>query len=147
MLEGHTGKANPRSREVEAVLAHLRFTPTACAIVALLALSVTPASAADTSANRTTQDVANCPSNYVCLYRDSGLRGGGYGVMDGHDLNDLSALDFDNQLSSWANATTDRYCWYSDVNFAGFLQEMPPGTAADLQGAQLNDVASSVVRC
>lgn len=89
----------------------------------------------------------DCPSDYVCMYRDSNLGGGGYGVRDGFDLNDFRGIDFNDQLSSWVNYTDDRYCWYSDLNFTGSVQSLDAGDVATSLSPQHNDTASALAYC
>ncbi|MFE0012329.1 peptidase inhibitor family I36 protein [Streptomyces erythrochromogenes] len=91
-------------------------------------------------------DVGPCPSGYLCMYRDGGLQGGGYGVREGRDLNDFRGIDFNDEMSSWANATASRYCWHSDINFSGASRDMQVGVASNVSAAD-NDLASSIENC
>lgn len=88
----------------------------------------------------------NCPGGYVCLFRDQNFTGGGIALRRGQGLNDLRAIDFNDQLSSWINASGERYCWYSENNFMGYRHVMN-GHAKRNVYLPYNDMASSVDSC
>ncbi|WP_078628721.1 peptidase inhibitor family I36 protein [Streptomyces sp. NRRL F-2664] len=92
-------------------------------------------------------DVGPCPNGYLCLYQDEGLRGGGYGVREGRDLNDFRGINFNDEMSSWANATSSRYCWYPDINFSGPGRGLQQGAANNVNFREDNDIASSIEDC
>ncbi|WP_435260560.1 peptidase inhibitor family I36 protein [Streptomyces sp. 1222.5] len=93
------------------------------------------------------QGFANCPSGYICMYRDINFGGGGYGVREGRDLNDFRGIDFNDQMTSWVNATNSNYCWYPDINWSGPVRFMLRGTSANVDLNRDNDIASSLENC
>ncbi|MEU6284040.1 peptidase inhibitor family I36 protein [Streptomyces sp. NPDC047028] len=89
-----------------------------------------------------------CQSGFLCLFRDALWRGGGYAIEDGHELNDLGALGFNDEMSSWINATSStRFCWQPDTNYDGIAHFMDPNTAVGLVLPAENDTASSIQLC
>ncbi|MFJ8763022.1 peptidase inhibitor family I36 protein [Streptomyces cyaneofuscatus] len=90
---------------------------------------------------------ANCPTGFLCLYRDVGYSGGGVAVNSGRALNDFRALDFNDEMSSWINETAARYCWYPDINYSGTRFAMRAATTSEAVNLENNDTASSAEPC
>lgn len=88
-----------------------------------------------------------CPTGYFCIFRDVGFGGGGYGVRQDHDLNDFRGIELNDQMSSYVNATNDRYCWYPDINFSGDVRVIGANQAGDVDLRTDNDIASSLANC
>lgn len=110
--------------------------------------ATTPASLSKPSLLRiAAADVRGCPDGYLCMYADAQDGGGGYGVRQGRDLNDFRGIDFNDKMSSWVNATTTEYCWYTDINYSGTSRVLVPGEFRDVNEADQNDRASSIEDC
>ncbi|MFD9457990.1 peptidase inhibitor family I36 protein [Streptomyces sp. NPDC059985] len=88
-----------------------------------------------------------CYSGFLCLYRDPGFRGGGYAIREGVDLNDFRAFFFNDEMSSWVNATRLRYCWFPDINFSGAFEVMPAGGSGPLLHPWRDNTASALADC
>ncbi|MFF7182940.1 peptidase inhibitor family I36 protein [Streptomyces sp. NPDC008121] len=90
----------------------------------------------------------SCFPKHICFYREINFLGGGIAVRAGFDLNNLGgSLGIDDQMSSWRNMSTERYCWYPDPNFAGIARVMRPESDVSAVAADENDLASSVSSC
>ncbi|WP_158562761.1 peptidase inhibitor family I36 protein [Marinitenerispora sediminis] len=87
-----------------------------------------------------------CPSGYVCLFRDYNYQGGGYGFRAGTQIRFLGDIGFNDQMSSWANDSGQRYCWYFDADFRGEVHDMRPGFRVNVTSWE-NDKASSLRPC
>ncbi|MEU9891384.1 peptidase inhibitor family I36 protein [Sphaerisporangium sp. NPDC051017] len=87
-----------------------------------------------------------CPDGYVCLFRDNEFQGGGYGIASGHSVGFLGDIGFNDQMSSWANDSGRRYCWYVDANYAGDRHVMENRYRVNVL-PQENDQASSLRPC
>ncbi len=94
-----------------------------------------------------TRAAGNCPSDYVCVYRDTEFRGGGYGIRHNFDLNDFRGIEFNDEMSSWINSTAVRYCWHPDINFSGGSRVMGGNTAMAVVTPIENDAASALSDC
>lgn len=104
---------------------------------------------------------ATCPAGAACLFQD--INGGGSGIAislapgvglnlpfiacpgctNGIHGNDGSWND---QMSSWENASAVQYCWNVDVNGGGVRHPMAPGAPLQNVAPADNDIASSIDR-
>ncbi|GII63472.1 hypothetical protein Skr01_35570 [Sphaerisporangium krabiense] len=123
------------------------------AALALAATALLPVGAATAHADATGPRIisipagqTHCPSGYVCLFRDYDYQGGGYGFASGSSIGFLGDIGFNDVMSSWANDSGIRYCWYVDANFEGDGHEMKPGYRVNVL-PQENDQASSLRPC
>ncbi|MFC7328942.1 peptidase inhibitor family I36 protein [Marinactinospora rubrisoli] len=87
-----------------------------------------------------------CPDGYVCLFRDYNYQGGGYGFRSGTSIGFLGDIGFNDQMSSWANDSGQRYCWYFDAYYQGEVHDMLPGYRVNVTPRE-NDQASSLRPC
>ncbi|MFD5989669.1 peptidase inhibitor family I36 protein [Streptomyces microflavus] len=131
--------------------ARVLIAAAALAPLAILAVP-TPAAAAQPELIsegllRLPAQIDSCPVGYVCVYRDVGYAGGGYAINSGRALNDFRAIDFNDQMSSWANETAGRYCWYPDINYNGTRFAMRATTTSEAVNPENNDTASSLEPC
>lgn len=116
--------------------------------VAAAIFSVTPATAASPEVIHIPATQTTCFPKHICFYRDAGFLGGGIAVRAGFDLNYLGdSLDMDNQMTSWRNASTERYCWHPDPHFAGLARVMRPESEVAVVVTDENDIASAVSSC
>jgi hypothetical protein len=101
-----------------------------------------------------------CPSGYICLFSDHNAGGEGFaweagsygsdhrniscaGCRNGKHGNDGT---FNDQMSSWVNATGDNYYWYFDIGGRGerhLMQSFGTGRVIN-QPARESDEASSL---
>ncbi|MFG2794931.1 peptidase inhibitor family I36 protein [Streptomyces sp. NPDC048419] len=88
-----------------------------------------------------------CPDGYLCVFRDAFYEGGGVGIEEGREINDLGSLGLNDVMSSWINATRTRYCWGPDVNFEGIGHIMDPNFSVPVLRPEENDTASTIQRC
>lgn len=88
-----------------------------------------------------------CPPGRYCAFRDANFEGGGVAITDDTDLNSLEEADFNDQMSSWANFTSSRMCWYSEDNFEGSGHVMDTGESMGSLPGNENDTASSLGPC
>lgn len=88
-----------------------------------------------------------CPVGYVCLYEHVNLGGEGYALRNGRDFNDFRGIEFNDKVSSWVNATSNRYCWYPDINFSGPARPVQPRAAENVNLYTDNDIASAIEDC
>ncbi|MFI8215945.1 peptidase inhibitor family I36 protein [Streptomyces sp. NPDC085932] len=134
-------------------MAHLRTGFTiAVAILAPAALFLAPHSATATAPATpqgpiqiTSRDV--CPQGLLCMYQHADFQGGGYGISPGWDLNDFRGINFNDHISSIANSTDNRYCWYPDINYKGTPRTIDSGQATNVDLTTENDTASSLADC
>ncbi|HEX8112754.1 MAG TPA: peptidase inhibitor family I36 protein [Kofleriaceae bacterium] len=101
-----------------------------------------------------------CPRGFACLYQNSNRKGLGVGISAGCGSSDLRAVrcpsctngihgnngTFNDQMSSWHNASGRRYCWYFDINFRGERHTMGNGVIQNVLPRE-NDRASSFKPC
>jgi hypothetical protein len=101
--------------------------------------------------------VGPCTPGDVCLYQNGQQTGAHVEVSAGISIPDLGAFlcpactngtdggngTFDNQMSSWQNASGTDYCWWSDKNFTGASHLMKAHTQNTVP-AEYNDHASSL---
>jgi hypothetical protein len=88
----------------------------------------------------------HCPDGYVCLFRDYEFQGGGYGIAAGYSIKFLGDIGLNDQMSSWANDSGRRYCWYVDAGYAGERHVMEARYRVNVL-PQENDQASSLRPC
>lgn len=104
---------------------------------------------------------ATCPSGAVCVFQDSNRGGAGFAISlaagVGFNLTSLSCPSctngihgnngtFNDQMTSWENASSVRYCWAFNVNGGGERHPMNVGVALQNVFSRENDQASSVDR-
>jgi hypothetical protein len=130
----------------------------------LTAKDVASASDGSASDGSATGDAAStgraCPTGKVCMYQKSGRRGEQVifvppvQVRNLHNVPCQSCTDgtngndgtFNDQMSSWQNASSIRYCWYTNAPFHG-EHVMNPHTTRLVLPRDLNDTASSIRPC
>lgn len=102
-----------------------------------------------------------CRPGFICIYQRAQLRGVAYGVSLGASISNMAKLrcpgcanringngeTFEAQMSSWDNATDQRYCWYFGVDRTGKRNVMPPRTTRHAVPADNNDKAVSMGPC
>ncbi|MER7960318.1 peptidase inhibitor family I36 protein [Streptomyces sp. NPDC096030] len=116
--------------------------------VAATVFACVPAAAASPEVIHIPATQTTCFPKHICFYRDAGFLGGGIAVRAGFDLNNLAgSLDMDNQMTSWRNASTERYCWHPDPHFAGLARVMRAESEVALVAADENDIASAMSSC
>lgn len=114
----------------------------------------------DEGTNSPTPFPIRCNLGTICLYQNidfNDLQGGcvaPFGPGQKRDLKNVpcprkngSSTPFNNQMSSWANLSNRRYCWWTDPGQKGNKHTMNPGTARANVGSDANDRASSVGPC
>lgn len=61
---------------------------------------------------------SNCPTNSLCMYRNSDFSGGGVALKRGDSARDLGGdLNFNDQMSSWANDSGVTCYWFKHADF------------------------------
>jgi hypothetical protein len=121
------------------------------ALAGSLGLTTRPASAS----------VDDCPRGSVCLYQHRDAQGvikkfqytQGYGNFTYLICLSCSEGDFNDDMSSWVNNSSYRYCWYFDTAWTPTSgtrgpRPMPPqfGRIVNVTSFE-NDQASSIARC
>ena len=98
-----------------------------------------------------------CPQGSVCLYQNGHQTGAGVFVTAGISIANLGTIScpactngvngsngtFNDQMSSWKNASNMNYCWFPNTNFTGATHLMLAGSQNTLP-AEYNDHASSL---
>jgi Peptidase inhibitor family I36 len=101
--------------------------------------------------------VGPCPSGKVCLYQNGQQTGASVSVSQGISITNLKALlckgctngtngndgTFNDQMSSWQNASNIDYCWHPNASFGGAPHLMNAHTQNTVP-AEYNDHASSL---
>ncbi|MFD4416051.1 peptidase inhibitor family I36 protein [Streptomyces sp. NPDC058251] len=127
---------------------HVRVLAAIAAAASAIMVTTPPAAAEDRPGIiRLNEFDRNCPRNYVCMFEEPYFAGGGFGVLDGLSLNDFGGIYFDDQMSSWINATRSPYCWFSQDNFAGIAYVMRGRSAVSLMRPGRDNTSSSLALC
>ncbi|MFF3557303.1 peptidase inhibitor family I36 protein [Streptomyces tsukubensis] len=131
----------------------MRRIAIAAAAVALTAgLAAAPSATATTAPAKTPSPAAaapvhfsgsNCPSNSLCLYRDSNFNGGGIALKRGDGIGYLGDYGFNDQMSSWSNDSGTTCYWWVDAYKGGAIHDMRNGYRVNVLASE-NDTASSV---
>ncbi|HEY9824298.1 MAG TPA: peptidase inhibitor family I36 protein [Stenomitos sp.] len=107
----------------------------------------------------TSKSASDCPSGKVCLFRDANYTGPFYYFSVGSAnftqlpcaacTNGVHGNDgtFNNQMTSWINRSSSRFCWYVRTQYGGTPRVMNTGTSNPNVGAANNDLASSLRKC
>jgi hypothetical protein len=98
-----------------------------------------------------------CRPDRVCLYQNIDFNDFKAGCVVAipptlkRNLKDLPCVgtggNFNNRMSSWANVSFHRACWWTDAGQKGHKHVMNPRTAQPNVGSAANDRASSVGPC
>ncbi|MFF3160157.1 peptidase inhibitor family I36 protein [Streptomyces sp. NPDC057910] len=88
-----------------------------------------------------------CPDDYVCLFGGPSFSEGGYAVHSRSAVNDFQALYFNDEMTSWINATRYYYCWYQHAEYIGVGFVMSPHSALSEEPASRNNTAASLQEC
>jgi hypothetical protein len=116
------------------------------AAAALVPLGAAQPAAADPAIITIPAGQTHCPSGYACLFRDYEFQGGGYGIHHSTSVDWLGNLNFNDQMSSWANDSGRTFCWYTDAYFQGESHIMRNGYRVNVTPRE-NDTASSIRPC
>jgi peptidase inhibitor family I36 len=159
----------PTSRRLALVLA--------IGILTLIAATASPVAAAASSADAapvaagsagaavpaTDQIDFRCPPDSLCLFMHRDFGGEVFVVPAGASFPNLHLFpclpfcdspkhgagdgNFGDQMSSFINNTSLRYCWWFDINFRNLVSEFFPLTFNTWVGRFLQDELSSVAPC
>ncbi|MFJ4963140.1 hypothetical protein ACIP6P_11950 [Streptomyces sp. NPDC088729] len=86
--------------------------------------------------------LAGCPDGCMCVCRDIG-----YAVDSGRTLDDFHGIDISDQMSSWVDEATSRYCGDPDINYSGTRSTRKADIASDAVNTESNDIASALQPC
>jgi hypothetical protein len=101
--------------------------------------------------------VGPCASGHVCLYQNGQQTGASISVTSSISIRNLATIScaacqngqnggngtFDNQMSSWQNASDVDYCWFPDASFGG-ASHLMKAHSKNTVPAEYNDHASSL---
>jgi hypothetical protein len=105
---------------------------------------------------------APCFSGEVCIYQDGNWQGWAYavGAAGSDDLRSVGPCPgchsthhpdsdgtWSDQMSSWKNLSSQRFCWTFDIEGTGETHFMEAGWTVSQVTAHENDEASSVLPC
>ena len=121
-------------------MGHTRFlASTTAAFVALLAVSLTPASARALDGPTPATTSADCSTGNTCFYGDGGFSG----WLEHSTGVQTTNVAYPNQMSSWINRNTHAAAWFTGANGTGTSHCMPPNIEVSQVTSTENDTMVS----